>query len=425
MSDSRCTPLGTLRRRLGSQPGRKGTHMIARTRRTALIAVAAISALLVLPAPAPVGAGSAETPYFTEITGAGIDQDSQASSVVGHFTGPALDDILWYQSGAAKESMWTPCPGCDQPFTKRQLPASQQVTGFYQPLVADFAGDGLDDIYWVNNDPSSPDYLWTNTGSGTFTSKRRDAPPEQANPLVLPDSRSGEGKDDILWAQYEGARMRLWVFPDDGSGTARTKAFLRQPKGQAVVGDYDGNGAADVLWYPSVTPCRCPVESAASAVDTMWRRASSEAPAFAATTMNIKGEYQPIVGRFSGQGDARDDILWVGQYDLCCGPFEDRPDSLWEGRTSGNFTASTVSFPSAGGGFLLGHDVADTALIWDGTGDGSVWFDTTSGPVLRPLGMTFPDGFGPVIGRFVDASRADILAYYPGAQPERLYHPVS
>ena len=29
--------------------------------------------------------------------------------------------------------------------------------------------------------------------------------------------------------------------------------------------------------------------------------------------MNIKGNYLPLVGRFSGQGDGRDDILWLGQ----------------------------------------------------------------------------------------------------------------
>jgi hypothetical protein len=403
--------------------------MTVRMRRIAVATLAAITTLLFVPALAPAGAEGTDLPYFEQITGAGVNQDGTGVPVVGHFTDQVLDDVLWYQAGPKKESLWTPCPGCDETFTKKQLPASMQVNGYYQPVVADFAGDGLDDIFWIAAGPA-PDYLWTNTGSGTFTSKRRDAPPEDANPLVLPDSRSGEGKDDILWTQYAGARMRLWVFPDNGSGIARTKAWFRQPQGQALVGDYDGNGAADVLWYPSVTSCRCPTPSAASTIDTLWRRGSSEASTVTATTMNIKGEYQPLVGRFSGQGDPRDDILWIGQYDPCCGPPTDRPDSLWEGRTSGNFAASTVSFPSSGGGILLGHDVADTAMIFDndrvaGTSTTNIWFDTASGPVLRPLGMELPNGFVPIIGRFADASRADILAYYPGAKAEVLYHPIS
>ncbi|MGN6694223.1 MAG: FG-GAP repeat domain-containing protein [Aquihabitans sp.] len=403
--------------------------MTVRMRRIAVATLAAITTLLLAPTAGPAGAEGTDIPYFEAITGSGVNQDAVANPIVGHFTDQVLDDILWYRAGPTKESLWTPCPGCDAPFTKKQLPASMQVNGYYEPVVADFAGDGLDDIYWIAAG-TAPDYLWTNTGSGTFTSKRRDAPPEEAFPLVLRDSRSGDGKDDILWTSAAGARVRLWVFPDDGSGVARTKAWFRQPQGEALVGDYDGNGAADVLWYPSVTSCRCPTPSAASAIDTLWRRDGSEASTVAATTMNIKGEYQPLVGRFSGQGDPRDDILWIGQYDPCCGAPSDRPDSLWEGRTSGNFTASTVSFPSSGGGILLGHDGADTAMIFDhdpGTGQTTttIWFDTTSGPVLRPLGMELPDDFVPVIGRFVDASRADVFAYYGGTKPEQLFHPVS
>ncbi|HWJ63990.1 MAG TPA: VCBS repeat-containing protein [Acidimicrobiales bacterium] len=397
--------------------------MNARRRRTALAVVAAIAALLVLPGAPPAAAEEPDIPYFVETSGGALNQDGTGFPIVGHFTDQVLDDILWYRAGPTKESLWTPCPDCAEPFTKKQLPASLQVSGAYEAVVGDFAGDGLDDVYWVNR-TSAPDYLWTNTGAGTFSSKRRDAPPEEANPLVLTDSRSGDGKDDILWTQSTGTRIRLWVFPDDGTGTARTRAWFRQPLGQPLVGDYDGNGAADVLWYPSITPCRCPVQSAASAIDTLWRRSGSETPAFTATTLNIKGEYAPIVGRFSGEGDGRDDILWIGQFDLCCGPWEDRPDSLWEGRSNGGFLASTVSFPSAGGGILLGHDVADTALVF-GDGETNVWFDTTSGPVLRPVGSQLPDDTVPVIGRFVDASRDDVFAYYPGPADERLFHPVS
>lgn len=397
--------------------------MTARMRRLALVALVTVAAAVALPTGTPAGAEEPDVPFFTVTTGGTLNQDAtNARPVVGHFTDQVFDDILWYQPGAAKESLWTPCPDCAQPFTKKQLPAALQVSGTYQPIVADFAGDGLDDIYWISAGPAH-DYLWTNTGAGTFTSRERDQPPEESNPVVLRDSRSGDGKDDILWTQYAGATARLWVFPDDGSGVARTKAFLRQPKGLPVTGDFDGNGAADILWYPSITPCRCPVESAASAIDTLWRRPNSASGAFTATTMNIKGEYQPIVGRFSAPNDARDDILWVGQYDLCCGPFQDRPDSLWEGRSNGGFLASTVSFPSAGGALLLPRDGADTALVFDGAGQTRVWFDTTSGSVVSPVESAFTTDYEPVVGRFVNADRSDVFAYYPGTKAEKLYHP--
>jgi hypothetical protein len=198
---------------------------------------------------------------------------------------------------------------------------------------------------------------------------------------------------------------------------------MRAPQGEALVGDYDGNGAADILFYPHTTSCRCPTPSAASSIDTLWRRASSTSSSFTATTMNIKGEYAPVVGRFSGQGDDRDDILWIGQFSICCSAPQDRPDSLWEGRSNGAFLASSQSFPSAGGGLVLGHDVADTALIFDQT-ESNVWFDTTSGPVLRPVGTQAPSTDGSVVGRFTSADRADLYLFGYLDHPTVLLHPI-
>ncbi len=401
--------------------------MNASLRRTALSTLVAATALLgsVAVSSTPASAEEPDLPYFTETTGPDVEAPSdRANPVVGHFTDQVLDDIFWYTPGAAKEQLWTPCPECGGgPFTKKQLPLANQIGGYYQPVVGDFSGNGLDDIYWLSGSPAA-DYLWTATGAGSFTVRRFDAPGGELYPLVLTDSRSGDSKDDILWASGDRAQLsRLWVFPDDGSGTARTKGRMRLPEGQALVGDYDGNGAADILFYPHTTSCRCPTPSASTSTDTLWRRSSGTASSFSATTMNIKGEYAPVVGRFSGQGDARDDILWVGQYFICCSAPQDRPDSLWEGRASGAFTASTQSFPSAGGAIVLGHDVADTALVF-GQNESNVWFDTTSGPVVRPVGTQVPYYDSPVIGRFTTADRADL--YLLGYQdvPTTLFHPI-
>jgi len=424
---SRTNHLGTLGLAPRASLERKGISMNAPTRRTALAALVAAAALIsLLAAPgSPAGAEEPDIPYFTEYTGEQVAPPTKyADPLIGHFTDAVLDDILWYSPGSTKEQLWTPCPECESgPFTKKQLPLANQIGGYYQPVIADFSGNGLDDIYWLSQSAAA-DYLWTSTGAGSFTVRRFDAPGGELYPLVLTDSRSGDSKDDILWRSFDpGVLSRLWVFPDDGSGTARTKARMRVPEGAALVGDYDGNGAADVLFYPHTTPCRCPTPSAASSIDTLWRRTSGTGGTFAVTTMNIKGEYNPVVGRFSGQGDARDDILWVGQYFICCSAPVDRADSLWEGRASGAFTASNQSFPSAGGGVVLGHDVADTVLVF-GQSSSNVWFDTTSGPVLRPVGTQVPYSEGGIIGRFISADRADLYLLGYLEHPDTLYHPI-
>lgn len=399
--------------------------MNARMRRSAtavLVAVAALVGSVALAAPA--GAEEPDIPYFSEYSGGEFVQPENARPVVGHFTDQVFDDILWYQYGSAKETLWTPCPDCAKPFTKKQLPAALQVSGTYEPVVGDFSGDPLDDIYWVSL--VGADYLWTNIGAGSFTSKRFDGPAGEWYPLVLPDSRSGEGKDDLLWRSGINRSGALWVFPDDGSGVARTRSRPTIPEGQPLIGDFDGSGAADILWYPHVTPCRCPTPSAAGTIDTLWRRSTSETPSFSSSTMNIKGEYAPLVGRFSAEGDNRDDILWAGQFFICCQAPEERPDSLWEGRANGGFTASTQSFPSKGGGVVLGHDGADTAIVFGGDGTSIAWFDTPSGgPVVRPIGSQLP-GYSwetSFVGRFVDGTRDDLYVSGFDGEPDTLYHP--
>ena len=138
-----------------------------------ILALAAAATLAAL-TPAPVSAEEPDIPYFEDITGAEVAVKGDYNPVVGHFTDQVFDDILWYGFGSAKESLWTPCPGCEQGrFTKQQLPPNLQVTGYYGPIVGDFAGGKLDDIYWLDRDGSA-DYLWTNNGSGGFTTKRLD-----------------------------------------------------------------------------------------------------------------------------------------------------------------------------------------------------------------------------------------------------------
>lgn len=408
--------------------------MAVRTRSilgAAMAATAVLTALIVpggasaAPASPTRSATEPDLPYFTDTTGPSVAVKGDYATLVGHFTDLGLDDIFWYGYGSATESMWSPCPGCGTgPFTKRTLPPALQVNGLYSPIVGDFSGDEHDDIYWFNQDGA--DYLWTSLGDGTFATKRFDMAAGYWYPTLLPDSTYGPGKDDVLWQpedpSTQGA-MRLWVFPDDGSGVARTKGRPTRPQGAAHVGDFDGNGTADVFWYQGPSGCRCPVPSPEVVIDTYWRRASSESSSFTATTRNVKGSYTPIVGQFSGEGGTRDDILWYGEY-IDYSYQTDGPDALWEGQANGSWTSSNLSIPHPYGRLLLERDEADTVLLI-GSNPTQLWFDTTSGPVLRPIESSVKLDTYPVIGRFTTADRDDMFAYYPGTKAEHLYHPTA
>lgn len=68
------------------------------------------------------------------------------------------------------------------------------MNGTYTPIVGDFGGDELDDIFWYGPG-TKPDVLWISIASHTFESK-----PVTVNgtftPEVLDDTL---GKDDIVY----------------------------------------------------------------------------------------------------------------------------------------------------------------------------------------------------------------------------------
>jgi hypothetical protein len=387
---------------------------LRRTALATLVAAAALVGALALPA----GAEEPDIPYFTEVTGSAVAVSGTYTPVVGHFTDASFDDIIWYAPGSGTDRQWTPCPGCESgQFTKDVL--DPQVNGEYSAIVGNFSGDSLDDIFWWSG--LGKDYLWTNNGSGAFTSRPLNMAVGEWEPIVITDSQSGDGRDDILWRSFRRTSP-LWVFPDNGSGAARTVARLDAPLGMPVVGDFDANGAADVFFYRAKSGCTCPEPGPAAMIDTYWRRSSSEAPVFTETTQNVKGEYLPVAGHFSGGGGDRADIFWLGAINQSRSGLFDGPDSLWEGRASGQFAASSQSIPTTGWPVVLGHDGADTVFI-DGY-DTVVWFDTTSGPVLRPVGEQVGRWGTRLVGRFTSPDRDDIFLYRSGTQAEVLYHPI-
>ena len=129
------------------------------------MAAAALVGALALPA----GAEEPDIPYFTEVTGSAVAVSGTYTPVVGplhrrlvrrhHLVRPRL---------AAPTGSGPRAPGCESgQFTKDVL--DPQVNGEYSAIVGNFSGDSLDDIFWWSG--HGKDYLWTNNGSGAFTSR--------------------------------------------------------------------------------------------------------------------------------------------------------------------------------------------------------------------------------------------------------------
>ena len=85
--------------------------------------------------------------------------------LLGDFVGDdGLTDIFWYRPGVNPDALW-------QGNTNGVFgDLSVNVNGYYQPLVADFNGDGRSDILWYNPE-SNTSPVWYATSGSTFGSQ--------------------------------------------------------------------------------------------------------------------------------------------------------------------------------------------------------------------------------------------------------------
>lgn len=221
----------------------------------------------------------------------------------GDFTGDGFDDIAFYGPWDRADSLWrgTATRG-------RFAPTALDQRGTFVPLSGDFDADGVDDVYWyqpgpdpkvadpdqsgTNHEPNARrDQLWLGRRSGGWAKSDLSAP-WAASPSV--GDFDGNGTADILWAQPGSAADTIWSFGTDGRPRARPIAVNGSYR--PVVGDFDGDGIDDIFWY-----------GPGGAFDSIWWFRPDGS--YTATGSGVGGtQYRPFAGDFDGNG--RDDIIW-------------------------------------------------------------------------------------------------------------------
>ncbi len=165
-----------------------------------------------------------------------------------------------------------------------------------------------------------------------------------------------------------------------------------------LVGDFDGDGVDDQLWY-GVGP----------SPDHAWYGGRDRG--FAGRAVSVGGTYQPLVGDFDG--DRRDDVLWYAAGGAS--------DYLWRGTATRGFTGREVQ---VGGTYepLVGDfdgDRREDVLWYSPTGPDRLWYGTATGFVGVEVDVT--RSYEPVTGDFDGNGTTDVLWYGPGGAPDRLW----
>jgi hypothetical protein len=209
----------------------------------------------------------------------------------------------------------------------------------------------------------------------------------------------GNGKNDILW-YGEGAKPEYiwWGRPGRGFVVADIRAAGRF---RPMVGDYDGDGRDDILWYVP-----------GPGQDYLW---------YGRTDRSWDTKPTRVATRFPGSdvgdfnGDGRDDVFWYGPGDGL--------DKLWFGRADRHFAPRSLTVggdfaPTAGD--FDGDDRDDVLLFGRGAGSDELWFGRTD-RTFDATDRTINQSANPIVGDLDANGRDDIFWYAPGTTPDRVW----
>ncbi|HEY1737550.1 MAG TPA: VCBS repeat-containing protein, partial [Acidimicrobiia bacterium] len=247
------------------------------------------------------------------------------------------------------------------------LAGDYDCDGYSDLLRYNAGGTNDDKLMWGN--PSNVDGRWSPATFGTsFTYRNMNA---TATPVV--GDFDGDGCDDILWYTPGTNKTVIWWGGTRANFGVTARATRTVAAGYVpVAGDFDGDGRTDVVWY----------RPGSKTTLIWWGAARASFGLTAPTTVSTSAGFTPVAGDYDGDHHA--DIAW---YNRNTGAI-----SLWWGTTRAAFGTKITKKTTAAGyapfsGDFNGDGISD--LFWySPTASDSVWWGTTRTAFATATHMT-------------------------------------
>ena len=228
-------------------------------------------------------------------SGANVIDATWRMAGVGDFNGDGKDDMLWrHSSGEIGEWLGQ----SNGPFANNGGAAANPVDNSWSVAgVADYNGDGRDDILWRHS--SGEVGQWLGRPNGGFINNG-GAAANAVDPswsVVATADFNGDGRGDVLWRHSSGA-FAEWQGTATGA-LINAGPVMAGAEGSVVgTGDFNGDGSADIL------------ARAANGAITVWlAQQTGQFTSFTPTLQNRHFDWK-ITGIGDFNGDGFDDLLW-------------------------------------------------------------------------------------------------------------------
>ena len=319
-------------------------------------------------------------------------------SLIGDFNGDGRDDIFWYSSDQFGNSLgshrlWLTTSNGGYFFNNDVAGQNSLSTGLgFRPLIGDFNGDGVSDIFMYRSDnqgrSTGTHRVWLNSGDGLSFFILNNIAGQNGSYVgfqpMLADF-NGDGITDIFlyWSDDAGLSRgmhRIWINQGDGFSYSIVTNVAGQDGSyvgfRPMLADFNADGAVDIFLYWSDE------FGLSRGMHRIWMN-DGDAYSFS-IVVNVAGQdgsyvgFRPLVADVNGDGLSDIFLYWSDIYGRSRGMHR-----IWVNQGSGSLYKIVVNVAGQDGSY-----VGFQPRLVDFNGDGSAeiflyWSDIYG----RSLGM--------------------------------------